>query len=228
MFETVLIFAFSTLASSGLITLIFRLWIQKKLDQSLKLFQHELDKKKDVLQIELAVYAEHAKLRLTNHREKSILALESIYAAFVMTSLPRQQFRCATDLLKNPNTSVNDSNSEYFRLFSENFQAFSRAFQAVTEGFRCVEENAIYLDGNLESEVLNALNNVNFCYQRWHGVLKSAHSTEQSLFAKGSLNGQTRSLNFDEFFAALRNDWVSITGAVTSHLKARVRELLTP
>lgn len=228
MSEIIIAIICSALGSSGLVILAIKLWMRKQFDKSLRLFQHELDKKKDTLQMELAVYAEQAKLKVTNHREKTIKALESIYAVFLQTSLTRQQFRYATDLLKNANTTIHDANSEYFRIFSENFRAFTRAFEAVTTGYTCLEENAIYLDQDLEFEVSNALSNVNFCYQKWYKAFNSAHVHDQTLYKQGSLNNQTRSVNFDQFIEDLMNDWQQIVGHAKSRMKTRVRELLSP
>jgi hypothetical protein len=215
-------------AGAAVLGLLFKLLLNNQLEKSLKQYQHDLDTKKEKLQVELAVIAEHAKLKITNHRQKSITALELIYGAFVRTSLPRQRFVKASALLMQISTSNEKANSEYFRLFSENFQAFDRAFQSVATGFASLEENAIYLDNKLEQQVVAALREVNVCYQKWHAELRAAHDSAQAIFRDGALNQQKRTMDFDNFFVALSGDWNRIAGPVTASLKSNVRELLNP
>ena len=215
-------------AGAAVLALLFKLLIKNQLEKSLKQYQHDLDTKKEKLQVELSVFAEHAKLRIINHRQKSITALELIYGAFVRTSLPRQRFVKASTFLMQVNVPDEKANSEYFRLFSENFQAFSRAFQSVTAGFACLEENAIYLDNELERHVAAALGEVNALYQKWHAELRAVHHSAQAIFQEGALNQQKRTMDFDSFFAALSADWNRIAGPVTASLKSNVRELLNP
>lgn len=215
-------------AGAAVLGLLFKLLIKNQLEKSLKDYQYELDAKKENLQVELAIFAEHTKLRITNHRQKSIAALELIYGSFVRTSLPRQRFIKSPSWLNKENVSDGKANSEYFRLFSENFQAFSRAFQSVSLGFACLEENAIYLDNKSEAQVVAALNEVNLCYVKWHEDLKEAHDFAQTLFNSGALTKQNRTMDFDNFFAALVADWKRIGGPVTADLKFKMRELLEP
>lgn len=215
-------------AGAAVLALLSKLLIKNQLEKSLKQFQHDLDTKKEKLQIELAVFAEHSKLRVINHRQKSIDALELIYGAFVRTSLPRQRFVKSSGLLKQINIPNEQVNAEYFRLFSAEFQAFDKAFQSVTAGFACLEENAIYLDNKVECQVAEALREVNSCYQKWNGELSSAHDSAQTSFREGALTQQKRTFDFDNFFASLLEDWNRIAGPVTAGLKSNVRELLDP
>lgn len=211
-------------AGATVVGLLFKFLIKNQLEKSLKQYQHDLDTRKDTLQAELAVFTEHAKLRVTNYRQKSINALEAVYGGFVRTSLPRHGFK-KTAPAKMPEEKAN---SEYFRLFSENFQAFDRAFQSVQAGFACLEENVIYLDSELEIQVVVALREVNSYYQKRYGELSSAHQAAQRLFEDNALGKQQRSVDFDQFHAGMCADWSKIAGPVTAALKAKARELLSP
>jgi len=214
-------------AGAAVVGLLFKFLIKNQLEKSLKHYQHELDIKKDTLQAEIAVYAEHAKLQVTNHRQKSIAALEAVYGGFIRTSLPRHGFKNSyrAGLI---NASEEDINSEYFRLFSENFQAFDRAFKSVAAGFACLEENAIYLDSELENQAAMALREVNSCYQKWHAEFRRSYDSALALFRDGALDQKNRTMNFVEFHTCLCADWNAITGAVTTAMKLKARELLSP
>lgn len=212
-------------AGAAIVALLFKFLIYSQLEKSLKQYQHDLDTKKDSLQAELSVYTEHAKLRLINHRQKTISALEAVYGSFIRTSLPRQQFRKSMNRLK-PDSSEDEINSAYFKVFSDNFQAFSRAFSSVVSAFQCLEDNSIYLDQKLETQVAKSLGSVNACYQKWHAELERLHDLAQESYRKGELNHNSRDMNFELFFGDLAKDWAKITHPVTLELKLNIRNLL--
>lgn len=214
-------------AGAAVVGVLSKFLIKNQLEKSLKYYQHELDTKKDILHAELTLVAEHAKLQITNHRQKSIAALESIYAGFVRTSLPRHGFTKDFRAGK-ANMSEDEINSEYFRLFSENFVAFDLAFKSVSAGFACLQENAIYIEDELESQVAQALTEVNSCCQKWHAGLRYSFDSALVIFKQGGLDQQHRTVNFEEFYTNLCADWNAITGPVTAVMKSKTRELLIP
>lgn len=214
-------------AGAAVVALLFKFLIKNQLKKSLKQYQHDLDTKKDSLQAELAIYTEQAKLRFINHGQKTITALELVYGSFIRTSLPRQGFKKSWNIAAFESTE-DKLNSAYFEVFSENFQAMDRAFKAVSSAYQCVEENSIYMEQVLETDVTEALRRVISCYQKWHAELILAHDSAQMLFKKGALNSSTRTMDFGTFYSELLTDWQMITGPVRTTLKLKVRDLLSP
>lgn len=215
-------------AGAAVVGLLFKFLIKNQLEKSLKQFQHDLDAQKEKLQTDLTIYADRTKQKISNHQQKSITALEAVYGGFIRTALPRQKFSISSPRPYQKNLSEDEINSAYFQLFSSNFQAFDRAFQSVTDGFACLEDNAIYLDHETEFQVATALRSVNSCYQKWLTELHREHDLAQTIFRNGKLNQQSRTMNFNGFFASLLEDWNIVTGPVKSALKLKAREILTP
>lgn len=214
-------------AGAAVVVFLSKTLINSQIEKSLKQFQHDLDRKKDQFQLELSIYAERARLTIANHGQKSVSALETIYGAVVRTSLPRHGFKKMGAKVMHL-TDNNQINAKYFELFSQNFQAFDRAFQSVTQAYAVLEEQSIYLDETLEGQTVTALGNVLECYRKWHAQFADAHSSARAQFDQGSLNEQTRNMDFDAFYESMLADWNRIIGPTKKGLKSKVRELLAP
>ncbi|EIA0806903.1 hypothetical protein K6327_004528 [Vibrio vulnificus] len=109
--------------------------------KSLAHHQHELDLRKQSLQTELSINAEHLKLKFSQYEESKKTALEKIYAAVAKTSIPRAKLK------NNYNFEAADNfQAAYFDAFKETFDAFDVSFKKISSAYECLEDNAIYVD----------------------------------------------------------------------------------
>jgi hypothetical protein len=213
-------------AGAAVAAVLAKFLIENQLSKSLKTYQHELDLKKNALETELAIYAHNEKAKLSDFGIKRIAAIESIYGAFVKTSLPRHRF------IKRPKFPASGSPdamaSAYFQAFQANFDAFKRAFDCIAEGFSTLEFHAIYVDEELERKVVAALGQVNACFAQKHKDLQAAHDEAQRLFRSGMLGKPETWFDFEAFHLELNADWNSLTSAIRTELRKTIRELLKP
>ena len=79
-------------AGGGVVALLSKLLIENKLKQSVQKSQHELDVKKDSLQLDLSLYAHQQNLKYSRYDEFLRQAIEKIFIAVISTSFLRGGF----------------------------------------------------------------------------------------------------------------------------------------
>ena len=201
--------------------------IQNQLSKSLKSYQHELDLKKEALQVDLSIYAAGERQKLTDYEQKRVTAIESIYAAFAGTSLPRHKFQKKVRLPR-VNSGPNELASAYFKTISANFNAFQRAFDSISAAYSVLELHAIYVEQDLERDTALSLSQINSYFMEQHERLNEAHDQAQELFRDGSLGTPETWFDFEAFHSELNLNWNRITGPIRSMLRNKVRQLLKP
>ena len=207
-------------------TVIGKMLIGNSLKKSVKRFEHELSIKKDVLQADLSLFACHQNLVVSNFEEKKFTALEEIYKAVISTSNARVNFKQFDNL--NQESDEEKFVSEYFEAYSYTFEAYDRAFKSVTAAYRVLEDNAIYVDSDLEQEVIDCLASILDCYNQFHNELQVSHGFSQKLLKECKLNKYNAPFDFKDFYQRSSSNWKAKANPTRHKLKQFVREIMTP
>ena len=112
----------SGFAGGGVVALLSKLLIENKLKQSVQKSQHELDVKKDSLQLDLSLYAHQQNLKYSRYDEFLRQAIEKIFIAVISTSFLRGGFDKYQNLVTIQETEK--FCSAYFDAFSKTFKAY--------------------------------------------------------------------------------------------------------
>ncbi len=62
--------------------------------------------------------------------------------------------------------------SDYFKAYSYTFEAYDRVFKSVIAAYRVLEDNAIYIDSDLEQEVIDCVASILDCNNQFHNGLQ--------------------------------------------------------
>ncbi|ETX11934.1 hypothetical protein MUS1_07225 [Marinomonas ushuaiensis DSM 15871] len=213
-------------AGAGVVAFLAKFFIENRLKRSLKKYQHDLDARKDTLQTELSLYVHKQNLSFSKYDEAQRDAVKNIYVAVISTSFPRNGFGRFKKTSKS--TSSDDFCSLYFQNFSSSFNAFENVYQEISKAYAILEENSIYIEQNMENEVISTLEAVKKHYDQSHDILKRFHNESQLLFKQGTLNINSAPFNFEQFHQNSSSNWVITTTSFRIKLKKYIRKILSP
>ncbi len=210
-------------SGAAVVAFLSKALVNNAFKKSLAHHQHELDLRKQSLQTELSINAEHLKLKFSQYEESKKTALEKIYAAVAKTSIPRAKLK------NNYNFEAADNfQAAYFDAFKETFDAFDVSFKKISSAYECLEDNAIYVDDKTELLVSECLSKILASYLKSHATLKSHHVVAQSLFKSGQLTIDSAPIDFSNFSEQVQANWQGLAAEPKRVLKNTIRDLLTP
>ncbi len=215
-------------AGAAVVAFLAKVFVQNQLDKGQREFQHELDKKKLEAETDLSVFAESKKEHVVSYRQKKVSALEVVYSAVVSTSLPRHEFRRKPITQDFTGDVEERETGKYFHLFSENFKAFQRAFDSVSSAYARLEDNALYIESDLERRVADALQNINSFYVRKHSEMLVGYEQAMSHFNQKRIPKEYRIFDFLAFHASILQEWNAGTRGIRQEVKQELRSLLQP
>jgi hypothetical protein len=213
-------------AGAGAVAFLAKFFIENRLKRSLKKYQHDLDARKDTLQTELSLYVHKQNLSFSKYDEAQRDAVKNIYVAVISTSFPRNGFG---RFKKTSNPKSNDDFcSLYFQNFSSTFNVFDDIYQKISKAYAVLEENSIYIEQEMENEVVSTLAAIKNHYDQGHDILKNFHDDSQLLFKQGALNIYSAPFNFEQFHKDSSSNWVITTTSFRVKLKKYIRKILSP
>lgn len=210
-------------SGAAVVVFLSEAFVNNTFKKSLAHHQHELDLRKQSLQTELSINAEHLRLKFSQYEESKKSALEKIYAAVAKTSIPRAKLKSNYNF-----EAADDFQVAYFDAFKETFYAFDLSFQKISSAYECLEDNAIYVDDKTELLVSECLSKILTSYLKSHAALQYHHSVAQILFKSGQLTIESAPINFLNFSEQVQANWQGLAVEPKKVLKNTIRDLLTP
>lgn len=210
---------------SGATAVIFlsKALVNNAFKKSLAHHQHELDLRKQSLQTELSINAEHLKLKFSQYEDSKKTALEKIYSAVAKTSIFRAKIKTNYSF-----ETADNFQASYFDAFKETFDTFDLSFQKITLAYECLEDNAIYIDDKTEALVADCLSKILASYLESYATLQTQHNIAQNLFKSGELTSRSAPIDFLIFREQVQINWHRLAAEPKQVLKNTIRDLLTP
>ncbi|MGO3344846.1 MAG: hypothetical protein ACTIM4_08245 [Marinomonas sp.] len=204
-------------AGAGVVAVLAKFLIESRIKRSIQKYQHELDTRKDTLQTELSVYAHQKNLKFSKYDEAKRDSIKNIYVAVIATSFTRNGFQKIIGV--ETDITIEEFRSHYFQAFSKTFDSFDVVYKKITIAYAVLEDNSIYIEQELENEVIAVLQAVKQHYDEGHNILKSAHAKTRTLYKNGNLNRESAPFDFGEFHDLSLSNWNLTTINVRHNLK---------
>lgn len=100
-------------------------------------------------------------------------------------------------------------------------------YKKISIAFAVLEENAIYIEQELEREIVVTLDAIRKSYDELHTSLKLAHAKASALHKDDKLHPESAPLDFGEFRDVSAHNWNVTTLTVRHNLKAYIRDSLS-
>ncbi|MCG9656762.1 hypothetical protein [Vibrio mediterranei] len=212
-------------SGAGIVIYLSKKLVESQLNKTLKKYQHELDIKKETLATDLSLHASLQNLKLTRYEESKRDAIHNIYNAVIETSSSRVGFKKVQQLENCKDNS--EYTARYFESLSASFKAFTSAYNAISDAYRVLEKESIYIEPDLEQEVLSCLQVIHDTYNSNYDYLSDAHDAADKLNSQHNFNMQTRPIDLNDFYDKSTAEWSYRTMSAREKLKETMRELLS-
>lgn len=219
----------ATIFSLSAMYCVFRFWAKSKINQwfqeSLQNSQHELDIQKQSIQADLSVYVNRQNLRYSRFDEQRRVAIEKIYSQIVATRITNHGF---TKFKELENITRDECYRRRFEYCKKTFLTFSSVFEQITKAFHTIDDNAIYLDKELEELASQSLTNIHLSYRKVYEEFLEVSEKTNNLYENKLQDLISQPPNFEHYYDRLVKDWSLAIEGVMQKLKSEIRDILSP